>query len=372
MEFKNLPEIEFCNANAEMVKNIVFGKYQEITGRSLAKGDPVRLFLLSISSSIVLLLNKINETGKQNLLAFAGGNNLDHIGILIGVDRIPAVAATITIQIKLSQKLATSLIISAGTRFTAGDNIFFSLDNNVTIAAGTISATAAARCTALGSIGNGYPVGSINTLVDPVPYVESVSNTTISEGGADVESDEDYRERIRLAPEKFSCAGPDGAYIYYAKSASALITDVTVTSPTPGKVQIVPLLTGGEIPGEEILADVLAVCSDRTVRPLTDQVTAVAPTKVEYNIAATYYIDRTDEVRAVAIQAQIAKAVQQFILWEKSKLGRDINPSELIRRIMDAGAKRVNVAEPVFTVVNSTQVAVAHTTTVTLGGLENE
>ena len=200
----------------------------------------------------------------------------------------------------------------------------------------------------------------------------SIVNTTTSEGGAEVEDDDSYREAIHEAPEKFSCAGPDGAYEYFAKRASALITDVSVTSPQPGKVQIVPLLEGGEIPGEEILDAVLEVCNDRTVRSLTDQVSAVAPTKVEFDITATYYIDREDEARAATIQQQVTEAVNAFVLWQKAKLGRDVNPSELIRRIMDAGAKRVVVTAPAYAVVSETQVAVAKTTNVSLGGMEYE
>ena len=60
------------------------------------------------------------------------------------------------------------------------------------------------------------------------------------------------------------------------------------------------------------------------------------------------------------------------MLWQKSKLGRDVNPSELIRRIMDAGAKRVVVTAPAYAVVSETQVAVAKTTNVSLGGMEYE
>ena len=66
------------------------------------------------------------------------------------------------------------------------------------------------------------------------------------------------------------------------------------------------------------------------------------------------------------------EAVNAFVLWQKSKLGRDVNPSELIRRIMDAGAKRVVVTAPEYAAVSVTQVAVAKTTNVSLGGMEVE
>lgn len=73
---------------------------------------------------IVLLLNKINEAGKQNLLRYANGNNLDHLGALVGVERIPATAAVTTMQVTLSAEMGNSTVIPAGTRFTADDKVF--------------------------------------------------------------------------------------------------------------------------------------------------------------------------------------------------------------------------------------------------------
>lgn len=368
LQLSSLPEIEFVNSGKETVLTELINLYTNITGRTLAQGDPIRLFLNTIAEILIQQRAWINYTGKQNLLRYAAGGNLDHIGVLVGTDRLPAAAATTTVQITLSEKRAVSTLIPAGTRITAGDNVFFALESDVTILAGETSATSSVRCTVTGAAGNGYLPGELKTIVDPVPFVEGMVNISTSEGGADIESDDSYREAIHEAPEKFSCAGPDGAYEYFAKRASALIADVTVTSPEPGKVQIVPLLDGGEIPGEEILDAVSEVCNDRTVRPLTDQVTVVAPTKVEYDISVTYYISREDEARAATIQQQITEAVNDYVLWQKSKLGRDINPSELIRRIMDAGAKRVAVTEPAYQAVEVTQVAVARSVNASMGG----
>ncbi|MFD2089923.1 baseplate J/gp47 family protein [Brevibacillus brevis] len=54
----------------------------------------------------------------------------------------------------------------------------------------------------------GIQWGKLNQLVDPLPFVQSVSNVTESGGGADEEDDDSYAERIRQAPESFSVAGP--------------------------------------------------------------------------------------------------------------------------------------------------------------------
>lgn len=370
-KLKSLPEIVFVDADAAKVESYILSEYEKITGRSLAKGDPVRLFLLTNAAVIILLLNKINETGKQNLLRYADGNNLDHLGALVGVERIPATAAVTTMQVTLSAELGNSTIIPAGTRFTAGDNVFFALDAPMIIKAGQTSGTGSATCLETGAKGNGYIAGQLKTLVDPVPYVASVANITTSEGGAEVQSDDSYREDIRLAPENFSTAGPEGAYIYHAKRASTKIADVTVWSPEAGKVEVRPLLAGGELPGDEMLQRVKATLDDKKVRPLTDNISVLAPEKVDYTISLTYYIASDNKTQATAIQNAVNAAVDDYVLWQKSKLGRDINPSELIVRVMAAGAKRVAVTAPAFKVTTDTQVAICSTKTVTLGGIED-
>ena len=372
MKLSDLPDIEFVSAEEQEILSYIINLYSEITGRTLAQGDPVRLFLCAIASIVIMLCNKINYTGKQNLLKYATGDNLDHIGVLVGTDRLGQNAAMTTLKVTLSDARAVPTLISAGVRATAGDNVFFTVDKNYSIPAGAREVEVSATCTVAGATGNGYLPGEINKLVDPIPFVASVVNVTLSEGGADTEDDEAYREAIREAPERFSSAGPDGAYIYFAKRASALIVDVNVTSPSPGEVLITPLLENGILPEQKILDKVSAVCNDRRVRPLTDQVSVAAPEVVSFDVKASYYIDRINESSAVTIQTQIAAAVEAYVLWQKSKLGRDINPSELHARIMMAGAKRVEIAEPVFRTIASNQVAIANTVSITLGGMESE
>ncbi|WP_318253539.1 baseplate J/gp47 family protein [Selenomonas sp. AB3002] len=109
----------------------------------------------------------------------------------------------------------------------------------------------------------------------------------------------------------------------------------------------------------------------RTVRPLTDQVSVLAPTVKSYNVTLTYYIDSDDATSAVAIQAAVQSAVSEFVAWQKEHLGRDINPTELYYRVRAAGAKRAVITEPVFAAVAASEVAIENTITVNFGGLED-
>ena len=75
-DLNNLTDITFVSSEKEKVVEYLLSTYKAVTGRTLAKADPVRLFILVIASVIILLLNKINYTGKQNLLKYAVGDNL--------------------------------------------------------------------------------------------------------------------------------------------------------------------------------------------------------------------------------------------------------------------------------------------------------
>ena len=358
MKLADLPDIDFVNINTAEIEQAIYDSYAKITGRTLAKGDPVRLFLLFQADVIIRLLNKINYTGKQNLLKYSTGENLDNLAANAWISRIPAGTAKTTLRVTLSAVRESATIIPEGTRVSPENSVYFATDNDLIIPAGVISKDVSATCTASGSLGNNYRAGEINKIVDPIAFVDTIINITMSEGGSDTESDESLRERVWEAPEALSVAGPAGAYKARTKAVSSAIVDVNVSSPEPGVVDVVPLLTDGGIPQEELIKTINQALSADDIRPLTDKVQVIAPTVVSYDINASYYI--TDDADALQVKDNVAKAVQSFISWEKARLGRDINPSRLIQTIMEvSGVKRVDIEKPVFSVVKETQVAVA-------------
>ena len=372
MELKNLPDITFAEADPQTIEGNIITTVEGLLGRKLARADPLRLFLRGIEALIIQQRILIDATAKQNLLAFATGDYLDHIGALTGTYRLQPSAATTTIRLQVSSARGAATLIPQGTRVTAGDGTLFALDDAAVIESGEMSVDARATCTETGVKGNGYLAGELNRLVDSVPFVATVKNTTASAGGADLEDDDSYRERIHEAPEQYSTAGPTGAYEYFTKRASALVTDVAVESPAPAEVVIYPLLKGGVIPGEEVLKKIDEALNDRKIRPLTDKVTVKAPTAVAYNITLSYWIDRSNATDAASIQQAAQQAVSDYVAWQQAKLGRDVNPTELYYRLRGAGVKRAAITEPGYIAVTQSQVATAGTITVKFEGLEDD
>ena len=376
---KNLPEVSFIDGKtlddvqSEMVADYE-AKYKEVTGRTLTlrRADPETLKLYAVSVQIFQILMHIDMAGKMDLLKYAYGDFLDNLGALRGVTRLPAYPAKATVRFTLSAVQTSAVTIPQGTRVSNGDILYFATDDVAEIAIGSTYVDVPCTCLDDGEVGNGQIAGVLNTLVDPIAYIGSVANTEETTGGSEIESDEDFADRIYLAPGSYSVAGPTDAYIYHTKSYSSSIGDVEVSSPDACEVEVRFLMADNSMPTAGIISEVQEYLSADDKRPLTDQLTVLAPTGQNFNIDVTYYINKSDTDKAVSIQAAVNAAVAEYIAWQTGTIGKDINPSVLTQMMVAAGAKRVNVASPAFTTVPTGSVARINTQTVTYGGLEDD
>lgn len=336
-----LAPVNFLETDAETIRSQIITGFEQASGDTLAAGDPRRLFLLSIADVIIQQRTAINLAAQQNLLSYAQGGYLDALGQLLAVERMAESKAVTTIEFTLSQALGSVYTIPAGTQVTNGV-VTFETDEDLLIPIGETTGEVSASCTVAGPVGNDYLAGQISTIVTPMTFVSGAQNTTITTGGADAESDPDFADRIRLAPNSFSVAGPEKAYVYHAKSVSPAIIDVKVDSPTPGEVDVYVLLTDGTLPTEDTLEQIEEHLSDENIRPLTDYVVVKAPTASNYEIELHYWISQEDSSKAAQIQADVEAAVEQYRLWQQTKIGRDITPGKLLQLVFAAGASRVD------------------------------
>ena len=372
MTFSDLKDVEFIT---KTLSDLLFDAQKSIESdlnRKLSRADPLLLLLKSYFAVHFQLIEIINDLARQNLLAYARDDVLDHMGTFAGVDRLQASSATTTAEITLTTARSVPTVILKDTRFHAGDNIYFALDNDIIFLAGEIAKTCSATCFFTGEKGNNYAIGELNQIVDPQPFLKSITNLTESAGGADIESDDDYRERIRLAPESYSNAGSFGAYYFWTLAFSTLIKDAFIISENPGEVDIYPILDNGEIPNAQFLSDLQTFLSADKIRPLTDLVLCKAPEVAFYDINFTFWIAKSDSISEVAIIDVVHSAVDDFAIWQRSALGRDINQSELIKKIRNAGAKRCVISSPNHRVIADNAVAVAQNISINYAGLEDD
>lgn len=370
---RGYPEITFVESDTQTLVNDLVRSYEMFTGRTLYPADPVRLFILWIADIIIQERVLIDQSAKQNVPRYAEGEYLDSLAeIFKDVYRLEAQAAKTTFRFWLSMDLPGQQIVPQGTRVTVDGAITFETTEPLFIAAGSRYGDVPAVCQTVGTAGNGFVPGQIKELIDIFPYFERVENITESAGGAEEESDEAFYDRMRESMESFSTAGPSGAYIYHAKTASPLVADVSATSPERGVADIRVLLKNGELPTEEVLNEVKAALSADKTRPLCDFVQISAPETVPFNIDIKYFIPKPSANSAAVISTDVETAVGDYIAWQTEKMGRDINPSYLVSLLMKTGIKRVEVTEPQYTIVPANMVATLNSKNVINGGVEDE
>ncbi|MGE8036833.1 baseplate J/gp47 family protein [Lysinibacillus sp. NPDC093692] len=357
----NLPDITFFDKSPESIVSEMLQHINDKTGLEFQRADPRRKIVESQAVFVSFERNRAEHALKQMLLAYATDDMLDLKGDELDTSRLDEKAATTIIGFNLEATRGVALPIPQGTRIKIAEAYFQTTKVEV-VPIDTNYIELPMTCTETGEIGNDYLPGETVTLVDPLPYVKSVVNTVVSSGGVEIEDDDPYAERIRLAPEKFSVAGPELAYKYYALTSSQDIADVEVDSPSPGVTRIVALLKNGEIPTQQHLDEILAICSPGDVRPLTDNVIATIPDVLNFSIEVQYWLPNSKATVADGLMQKIEAEYQDYLVWQRSKLGRDVNPSEIVNRLKSTQteklAERVEVIGVSYTEIEKTKIAV--------------
>lgn len=183
------------------------------------------------------------------------------------------------------------------------------------------------------------------------------------------ESDTRFRQRIQLALEGFSTAGPKGAYSFHALSASPLVKDVAISSPRPGVVRVTVLSTEGKgVPSSAVLAQVYAALSDEDVRPLCDTVEVAPAEVVEYQIKASLTFYSGPDLSLVMATADAA--VRAYV-DEHHRLGHDITRSGLFAALHQPGVHNVTLTLPAADLrISDQQAACCTRVQVDFGGLD--
>lgn len=361
-------------------------QFQSITGVpcTLQPAQIERLIINMCAYREGLVRSAINETACQNLPQFSTAPVLDYICALFGVTRIPSQPTTCQIEFVLVTGHGSG-VIPAGVRISTTDGaIIFTTDTQTSFTSTDSSVIVNCTATVPGVAGNGYIAGAVNTIVDPQSAVSSAANLGTTAGGTDDETDDALRERLLLASDAFSTAGSDDAYKFHARSADASIVDVEVISPIPGHVSIYPLVAGGITTPNNVLQKVLAACSADKVRPLTDNVSAFSPTRLDYRITVDLTLYDTAD-QAVAVQ-KVNDALAAYSTLAKGTLGHNIEsnkinalsaaPDEVYTAAVTLEQQFIIFGSPVWfsvtsIIVGDTQFAFNNQTTVSIAGTTN-
>ncbi|KJZ41738.1 baseplate J/gp47 family protein [Pseudomonas fluorescens] len=156
------------------------------------------------------------------------------------------------------------------------------------------------------------------------------------------EKDDPFRERIQLAFEGLTTAGPRNSYILHARNASGLVADASAESPSPCCVTVTVLSSEGEgLASPELLAAVAAELDDEDVRPLTDFVTVQSAEIIHYRIDAILHMNGGGPEG----DASLTEATKRLAAWinPRKRLGVEVARSAVDAQLHVAGVSRVEL-----------------------------
>ena len=317
----------------EILKDMMYA-YAEAGGDLLYPGDEKEMLLQAMLQIMVQAFAGIDNALRMDTLRYAVRDYLDVYGEKRNCYRIAAQAATATVKIALAATGAEGTL-AAGTPLTADGTVLYNTKDDLTIAGYAQELTVEVECAQTGSVGNGLVAGTQMQSLVPIDGATEIICTVSASGGQDEEGDDAYRERIRTYGLASVSTGPQYQYESAAKAVSSEIIDARALNLGAGKVgvYIIPTSSTGL---EALLAAVEEALNDTTARPLTDEVTVAAATKVPYTLTVRYSYDGSSSV-----QTLIAEAVSEYKTWQEQTIGRAFNPDRLQALLYQAGATRV-------------------------------
>lgn len=362
-------EVKIVDDDLAQTLAATIADYEQRAGKVLQPAHIERLLINTFAYREHLLRQQVNEAYRQQHPRFATGLMLDLCGDDVSTPRLQAQPALTTLRFSAVLSGLEQIAVPKGTRVNAGQTGFVTTEAALLTAAQS-SAEVAAECTETGTVGNGWSVGQINSPAGRLhPTIDvAVSNTTVSAGGVEIEGDEAYRERVLLAPESFSVAGPVGAYQYWARQASPAVVDVHVANDTDGGGQpiggrvAVTVLAKDGLPNAELIGKIQAALSAEKRRPLCDTVVVKAPTAVDYTLDAELTLFTGTDARTAKAAAEQAWAVYEAA--RRSRLGLDIVPLDIQTALKVAGVYNVVLHNLPLTVVKPDQWARCTSTTI--------
>ena len=180
--------------------------------------------------------------------------------------------------------------------------------------------------------------------------VEPADPYTVPPTPAIMEEDDPFRIRIGEAPDAWSCAGPLGAYKYYARTADGHVSDVAVYSHpvvNPGSILIV-VLTRKDSDASTAVQNVYAYLQKDDVRPLTDNVSVRQANPVPYTISAVLHVGKGPD--PALVQQEAMKSLRTYLTGRR-KIGKRIPTSGIAGALNLTAVDYVTLGSPAADIV---------------------
>lgn len=255
----------------------------------------------------------IDWLSDQVIYDTAEAEYLDRWATIWGVTRKPAASATGSVTFAVQ----AGAVIPAGTLLQALDGVQYQTTADATITAPTATAPVAALVAA--AAGNRV-TGQSLTLVSPIVGVQSTATAGVLSGGADIETDDALRARLLARIQQPPQGGASTDYVAWALQVAGVTRAWCYPGELGAGTVTVRFVRDNDGSGSAIIPDAGEVATVQAwinlLRPVTAQVTVVAPVAVPLNFQIQGLVPSSS-----AVQAAVTAELQDLITREATPGG---------------------------------------------------
>lgn len=253
---------------------------------------------------------------------------------MFGITLRDATAATTTLRFTVAAPLNTDVTIPAGTRVKDADGLItFETSAELVIPFGDVTGDVAAICTETGA--QLLAPGVLTVLVDPIAFVESVTNLAPVDSGSDAETVEEALERARNYQRRgerlVSALDIEDAVLEEVLQGSGIVRAFPFVASgnfaerKPGHTTLVVMTNAGNAVSDE---------KKEAIRVLLEQAVGnqfiylIDPNFIDFNVTATLKLSGL--ISQTATLAGVESNLRNFYAARAGNFGRQISRSEII------------------------------------------
>lgn len=151
------------------------------------------IFLRVVAWFLSLAQELAERVYNSGFISKATGVQLDRLGSNNGITRNPAMPALVTLEFTGKE----GFVIEEGVQFKTSNDIIFEMIDVVTLDADGKGSGQAVS--AIYSSKANVPANAITVIAEPAEDLYTVTNPVMAAGGSELETDSDFRERIRVS-----------------------------------------------------------------------------------------------------------------------------------------------------------------------------
>ncbi len=296
--------------------------FQQRSGVEIGDGCDMAVRLYAAAAEIQALYCQAEWVLRQCFPQTAEGQALDNHGAMRNLSRRGSARSSGSITFSVSTAAAGERQVPAGTVCLTQDGIrFITLESGV-IGAGELSCTVAAEAVESGAAGN-VAAGSIDRMSVPPVGVESCRNGAAFTGGADEETDGEFRLRVMESFRRLPNGANAAYYELQAENHEGVRSARAVGRARGiGTVDVYVAAESG-LPTEQLLKEVYDDLNAK--REIAVDLQVKAPEAKTVDIAAKLTLK--SGYRLEDVQAEAGQALRTF--FSADLLGRGVKRAEI-------------------------------------------